>query len=95
MNAVARLLYKPFGVLVGVAGGLAAGAIFKRIWAAVTHQPSVPDATEAGRSWAEVLAAAATEGAIYALVKAATDRGGAIAFQRATGFWPGKVTAEA
>jgi hypothetical protein len=36
-----------------------------------------------------VLIAAAIQGAIFAVVKAAIDRGGARAFQRWTGEWPG------
>ena len=37
----------------------------------------------------EVLIAAAVQGAIFALVKAVIDRGGARAFERWTGEWPG------
>ena len=37
----------------------------------------------------EVLAAAALQGAIFAVVKAAVDRGGAVGVQKLTGEWPG------
>jgi dihydroxyacetone kinase DhaKLM complex PTS-EIIA-like component DhaM len=37
-----------------------------------------------------ILGAALIEGAIFAVVRAATQRGGARAFERATGEWPGK-----
>ncbi len=40
-------------------------------------------------SWREVLLAAAVQGAIFGLVKAAIDRGGAKGFQKLTGEWPG------
>ena len=85
-----RLLYKPLGALVGVVGGILAGAIFKRIWKTVANESEAPSATQADRSWREVLAAATIQGAVYALVKAAVDRSGATAFQKATGVWPGK-----
>jgi hypothetical protein len=36
-----------------------------------------------------MLMAAAIQGMIYSVVKATIDRGGAKAFERATGVWPG------
>jgi len=87
---VSRLLYKPIGAILGILGGVLAGAVFKRMWAVVSEEAEPPTATQAGRSWAEVLGAAAAEGATYALVKAAVDRGGAVAFEKMTGVWPGK-----
>ena len=32
---MARVLYKPLGLLVSVLGGVIAGALFKRVWKAV------------------------------------------------------------
>ena len=91
---MAKLLYKPFGFIVGALGGMAAGALFKRVWALVAGQSTPPAATRADQRWGEVLGAAALEGAIYALVKAAVDRSGAIAFQRVTGTWPGETSTQ-
>jgi len=89
---MARLVYKPLGLLVSVAGGVVAGAIFKRIWRAVAHEDEAPEATDAGKSWSEVLAAAAAQGAVFGGVKALTDRAGATGFARLTGTWPGPKT---
>ncbi|HET9093368.1 MAG TPA: DUF4235 domain-containing protein [Acidimicrobiales bacterium] len=86
-----KLLYKPLGIVTGVLGGLAAGAIFKGIWRLLAHEEEPPEATRADRSWAEVLVAAALEGAVYALVKAALERAGAVGFEKATGTWPGET----
>ena len=86
---MARLMYKPLGTIVSVLGGLLAGAAFKRLWKLFAHEEEAPRATEAGRAWSEVLSAAALQGAIFGLVKAAADRAGAVGFQRATGTWPG------
>lgn len=72
-----KLLYKPFGLAFGVAGGIIAGAVFKQIWKRVSGEDDAPDATSFDYSWGEVLAAAALQGAIFAVVKAAIDRGGA------------------
>ena len=84
-----RALYKPLGTLVGVLGGVIASTIFKRVWKLMTHQDQAPTPTQQDRSWREILAAAALQGAIFGLVKAAIDRGGAVGFERATGAWPG------
>jgi hypothetical protein len=86
---VAKLLYKPFGITFGVLGGLLAGTLFKQIWKVVADEEDAPQATERERSWKEVLPAAALQGAIFALVKASVDRGGAEGFRRLTGIWPG------
>jgi len=41
-----KVLYKPFGLLFSVAGGLVAGAIFGRLWRLVTGEDEAPKATE-------------------------------------------------
>ena len=84
-----KFLYKPLGIAFGVLGGLLAGTIFKQIWKRVADEEDAPKATERERSWGEVLPAAALQGAIFALVKAAVDRGGAQGFEKLTGAWPG------
>lgn len=86
---MARLVYKPFGLIVSVFGGLVAGAIFKRLWGAVAREEDAPKATDARRGWGEVLAAATVEGAVFGGVKALIDRAGATGFARLTGAWPG------
>ena len=83
------LLYKPFGIIFGVLGGLLGGMIFKQIWKVVSGEDDAPAAKESEYTWAEVLPAAALQGAIFELVKAAVDRGGAQGFQKLTGVWPG------
>jgi hypothetical protein len=85
-----KLLYKPVGVLVSVLGGVVAGAIFKRVWKVAAGEEEAPKATDARRGWREVLIAAALQGAIFAVVKAALDRGAATGTRRLTGVWPGE-----
>jgi hypothetical protein len=84
-----KLLYKPFGIIFGVLGGLIGGAIFKQVWKLVAGEEDAPGAKESEYGWGEVLPAAALQGAIFAFVKAAVDRGGAHSFQKLTGVWPG------
>jgi Protein of unknown function (DUF4235) len=90
-----RLVYKPFGLLAGVLGGVLAGALFKRTWAVIAHEDEAPEATDRDRSWREVVAAAAIEGAVFGGVKAIVDRAGAGGFARLTGVWPGKTRSKA
>jgi hypothetical protein len=86
---VAKLLYKPLGILFSVLGGILAGTAFKQIWKRVSDEEEAPRALESEYSWREVLPAAAAQGAVFGLVKAAVDRGGAQSFKKLTGVWPG------
>jgi Protein of unknown function (DUF4235) len=87
---MARVLYKPFGLVFSVLGGLVAGALFKRVWSAVGHEEEAPKATDESRGWGEVVLAAAAEGAVFGGVKALIDRAGAAGFAYLTGAWPGR-----
>jgi predicted metal-dependent enzyme (double-stranded beta helix superfamily) len=88
-----KLMYKPFSIIAGVLGGLLAGAIFKQVWKLAAHEEEAPDSTDVQKSWGEVLIASTLQGAIFALVKTAVDRGAAEATLRLTGIWPGKDSA--
>jgi hypothetical protein len=84
-----KMLYKPLGLAVSVVGGILAGAVFRQAWKLVAHEDESPKPTDRDRSWKEVLSAAALNGAVFGLVKAAVDRGAARGVERATGTWPG------
>ncbi|MFD5628236.1 MULTISPECIES: DUF4235 domain-containing protein [unclassified Streptomyces] len=84
-----KIAYKPVGLALGAVSGMLAAAAFKQAWKVLGHDEDAPDATDEGRSWSEVLVAAIIQGAIFAGVKAAVDRGGAVATRRVTGTWPG------
>ncbi|GAB3206324.1 DUF4235 domain-containing protein [Marinactinospora endophytica] len=83
-------MYKPFGLAAGAFSGLLAGVVFKQVWKLLKGQDDAPEATKEDSTWTEVLLAAALQGAIFALVKAAVDRAGATGVRRVTGKWPGK-----
>jgi uncharacterized protein DUF4235 len=84
-----KLLYKPVGVLISVLGGMLAGAIFKKAWKLTAGEDETPKATDAHRGWPKVLAAAALQGALFAVVKAAIHRTAATGTHKLTGTWPG------
>ena len=88
MGMGSKLVYKPVGVAGGVLAGLIAGVLFKQVWRLASGQDDAPKATDEQRGWTEVLVAAALQGAVFALVKAAVDRGGATAVRQVTGRWP-------
>ncbi|MEV7173936.1 DUF4235 domain-containing protein [Streptomyces sp. NPDC093224] len=85
----AKIAYRPVGLTLGALGGLAAGALFKQVWKIAGHDDEAPHPTEENRAWREVLLAAALQGAVFAVVKAAVDRAGAATTRRLTGTWPG------
>ncbi|RBP61989.1 uncharacterized protein DUF4235 [Brevibacterium sanguinis] len=90
-NTSAKILYRPIGLLSGVISGALAGIVFKQVWKRVTpsHTEDAPKALESEFDVKEILLAAAVQGAIFAVVKAAVDRAGARGFQKLTGEWPG------
>ena len=87
----AKILYRPVGIVGSVVAGLIASQVFKQTWkhAAPGDKDDAPRALESEYTLREVLIAAAVQGAIFAVVKAAMSRGGARVFERWTGEWPG------
>jgi hypothetical protein len=94
-EAMIKLLYKPVGLLVSVLGGVLAGAIFKQAWKLVAREDDAPEATDARRGWREILLAAALQGLIYGVVKAAIGRSTAQVTSKFTGTWPGEDARQA
>ncbi len=84
-----RMLYRPVTLGASLLAGVLAGAIVKRAWKLMAGQDEVPEATDAQRTWPEVLVAAGLQGAVAAVVRAAVDRGTAAGTRRLTGSWPG------
>jgi len=89
VGKVGKVAYKPLGLVLGAGAGLVSGLVFRQVWKFVERDRDAPNATDEDRGWGEILAAAAIQGAIFALVKAAVDRAGAKGVQRLTGDWPG------
>ena len=83
-----KVAYKPVGLLLSIAAGAVAGVIFKQVWRLASGDDDAPNATDEDRGWTEIVAAAALQGAIFAVVKALVDRGGATGVRKLTGTWP-------
>lgn len=67
---------KLLSAILGAVGGMLAGVVFKRVWKLAAGETDAPDAEDPDRTWSEVLGAAAVQGAIFGLVKAAVQRAG-------------------
>jgi Protein of unknown function (DUF4235) len=87
---MAKLLYRLLSLLVSFGGGLLATAIFKKLWKLTPGADEAPKSTDASKSWPEVLAAAAVQGAIFAVVTASMERLAAAGTRSLTGTWPGE-----
>jgi Protein of unknown function (DUF4235) len=87
---MSKVLYKSCSLAGSLLGSMVAGAIFKKIWRTAAREHDTPSATDSSRAWPEILAAAALEGAIVAVVTAAVARGVATATSQITGTWPGE-----
>lgn len=87
----AKILYRPWGMIASLLGGLIAGQVFQRVWKALDPDSSEdpPKPLESEYRLPKVLVAALVQGAIFSVVKALINRGGARAFERWTGEWPG------
>jgi hypothetical protein len=86
---VSKFQYRAVSMGASLLGGLLAGAIFRKVWQLAAGEDEAPKPTDAERSWTEILAAAALQGAVSAIVRAAVDRGAAVGTRRLTGSWPG------
>ena len=85
----AELVYKPVDLIADMIGGLLASLIFRGVWSIIEHRDEAPEPTDEQQSWREILLAAGLQGAIFALIKAAIERGIAKGTRRVTGIWPG------
>jgi hypothetical protein len=87
----AKILYRPWGLVASLLGGLIAGQVFQQVWKRLDPDSSddPPKPLESEYRLRKILLAALVQGAIFSVVRALINRGGARLFQRWTGEWPG------
>jgi Protein of unknown function (DUF4235) len=85
MSAVSKAMYMPLQIASSVAGGLLAGAVFTQIWKKLSDPDrEPPDPKDLSRSGREAITAAALQGLVFGLVRAAVDRVGARGYHAIT-----------
>ncbi|WP_068164150.1 DUF4235 domain-containing protein [Rhodococcus phenolicus] len=80
-NPARKILYKTLSTATGVLGGVLAGLAFRQVWMRLGDGDTPPDPKDLSQSNREVLFAAALQGAVFAVVKAAVDRAGERSFR--------------
>jgi hypothetical protein len=83
------LIYKPFGILLGIAAALLGKRIFNFAWTKIDDQEP-PEATTESTTWSRLLAASAMQGVIFKVTRVVVDRYGAVGWRYLTGVWPGE-----
>ena len=87
---LAKLLYKPFSIVLGLIASRIVGKAFESTYER-THGTGPPTPTTHDATWGQVLGSAVLRSATFAVTAAAVDRAGATAFRHVTGFWPGDL----
>lgn len=88
-----KLLYKPFGIVLGLLSAQLAKKLFGALWGIIDEEEP-PKPTTRDTSWAKVLSAAAVQGVTFKVVRALVDRSTATGFANLTGTWPGPEKAD-
>jgi hypothetical protein len=89
VSAGAKAAYRPIGLVGSLAAGAISSAVFGQVWKRFAGEGDAPSAMQSEYRMREVLVAAAIQGAIFAVTKAAINRAGARGFTKLTGSWPG------
>jgi endo-1,4-beta-mannosidase len=88
-----KLIYKPFGIILGLLAGLLSKKLFDVLWG-IFDDEEPPKATTRDVNTSKVLAAAAVQGVTFKVTRAAVDRAGARGWQHLFGVWPGEKSQE-
>ena len=74
------LIYKPFGIVLGIVAALLGKRVFNFAWTKIDDQEP-PEATTEATTWARLLSAAAMQGVIFKVTRVVVDRYGAIGWR--------------
>jgi hypothetical protein len=91
---MSKLLFRPFGIAAGIAAGLIGKRLFQGLWR-VDDDAKPPKPGERPAPIGKLALALAFEGALFRLVRGLAEHGSRHAFSRLTGAWPGERAAEA
>ena len=85
---MAKALFIPINIIAGIVAGFIGRKIFDQVWTLIDEEDP-PEADDRDATLGKLLAAAALQGAVFAVAKTATRRGSRRAFANLTGTWPG------
>jgi hypothetical protein len=88
-----KLLYKPFGIVVGLLAGFLSKKLFDLIWGLIDEEEP-PKAETAETTWTKLIIATALQAVTFKVVRAAAERATAKGYERLTGVWPGEEEAD-
>jgi hypothetical protein len=83
------LIYKPFGIILGILAGLLGKRLFNFAWTKIDDEDP-PKGTTQQAPWVKIVGAAALQGVIFKVTRVVVDRFGAQGFAYLTGIWPGE-----
>ncbi|MGI8921904.1 MAG: DUF4235 domain-containing protein [Solirubrobacteraceae bacterium] len=90
---MAKLIYKPIGIICGIIAGKLATRLYAVIWSRIDSEEP-PKASHEQASLGKVMGAAALEAVVFQTTRVAVDRAGARGFANLTGVWPGERAPE-
>ena len=85
---MAKLFFIPVSLGASLAAGFVSKKVFDGLWGLVDEEEP-PSGKHRDIDWRKLLLAAAVQGAIFRVVKEASDHYSRRAFERTTGSWPG------
>jgi hypothetical protein len=90
---MSKVLFVPVSVVGGIAAGAVGKKLFELLWGVIDDEEA-PDPKHREIPWAKLLAALALEGVIFRVVRGLFDHGSRQAFSKLTGSWPGEERPE-
>ena len=90
---MAKLLFIPVSIVGSLIAGAVSRKIFDQVWGLVDEEEP-PDSKHRDIEWGKLVLAAAIQGAIFRVMKEASDHYTRRAFYRTTGSWPGEERPE-
>ena len=85
---MAKVFFIPISVGASLLAGFISRKVIDQVWGLI-DQDEPPDSKHRDIRWSRLLLAGALQGAVFRMVKEATDHGSRRAFYRTTGSWPG------
>ena len=85
----AKIVYRPVGLASSILGGVVAGMVFKQVWKRIEDEEDAPGRPRVGVPVGQDPARCRHPGRDLLGRQGIVERGGAIAFERWFGEWPG------